>query len=192
MSEQKNQIEKKCKSASAKVQEIVPFLALALGLYFAAPQYIKDQGFVNAATKPFNSFEEFYPFYISQHADETCRRLHFIGTSLIIFYAFARDNGVFPSLLLASLMGSVAHLATKHIEHGLIEMAVMFGSFVFAMSKYSCWKRGVAILLVAYTFAWVGHFVFEHNKPATFIYPLYSLMGDFKMWFEIFSRERAF
>jgi hypothetical protein len=29
--------------------------------------------------------------------------------------------------------------------------------------------------------AWVGHFFFEHNKPATFLYPTYSLMGDFRL-----------
>ena len=29
--------------------------------------------------------------------------------------------------------------------------------------------------------AWIGHFVFEHNKPATFQHPLWSLRGDFKM-----------
>jgi hypothetical protein len=39
-------------------------------------------------------------------------------------------------------------------------------------------------MVVAYGFAWVGHFFFEKNKPATFIYPSYSLLGDFRMWFE--------
>mmetsp|Transcript_20914 Transcript_20914/g.35008 ORF Transcript_20914/g.35008 Transcript_20914/m.35008 type:complete len:104 (+) Transcript_20914:92-403(+) len=33
----------------------------------------------NAATKPYNTFEEFYPHYISEHSDQTCRRLHFVG-----------------------------------------------------------------------------------------------------------------
>jgi hypothetical protein len=27
-------------------------------------------------------FKEFYPFYLSQHADRTCRQLHFAGTTL--------------------------------------------------------------------------------------------------------------
>ncbi len=41
------------------------------------------------------------------------------------------------------------------------------------------------ILLVGYGFAWVGHFIFEKNRPATFEYPLYSFICDFKMFFDI-------
>jgi hypothetical protein len=33
-----------------------------------------------------------------------------------------------------------------------------------------------------YAFAWVGHFFVEHNRPATFKYPLWSLAADWKMW----------
>lgn len=32
---------------------------------------------------------------------------------------------------------------------------------------------------VGYGFAWVGHYFFEKNKPATFHYPFYSLASDF-------------
>ena len=35
--------------------------------------------------------------------------------------------------------------------------------------------------LLGYGPAWVGHFVFEKNRPATFKYPLYSFMGDWVM-----------
>ena len=37
-------------------------------------------------------------------------------------------------------------------------------------------------LLCGYGFAWIGHFFFEHNRPATFTHPLYSLIGDWVMF----------
>ena len=41
--------------------------------------------------------------------------------------------------------------------------------------------------LVGYGFAWVGHFVFEKNRPATFKHPFYSLLGDFRMFWDILA-----
>ena len=40
-------------------------------------------------------------------------------------------------------------------------------------------------LLSGYGFAWISHFFIEKNKPATFKYPLYSLISDYKMFVEI-------
>lgn len=90
------------------------------------------------------SFEEFYPFYLKEHSNKTCRLLHVIGTTFV----------------LALTLTSIIHL-----------------------NPY--WLLFVPI--TGYGFAWVGHFFFEKNKPATFKYPLWSLQSDFKMYFEILS-----
>jgi hypothetical protein len=41
------------------------------------------------------------------------------------------------------------------------------------------------IPVVGYGFAWVGHFFYEKNRPATFRHPLYSLLGDWVMFKDI-------
>lgn len=56
---------------------------------------------------------------------------------------------------------------------------------VLAVLGYSLITRQWQLLwllpLIGYGFAWLGHFAFEHNKPATFKYPLYSLAADWVM-----------
>lgn len=54
------------------------------------------------------------------------------------------------------------------------------------------WWYLLLIPLVGYGFAWFGHFFFEKNKPATFEYPFYSLMSDFKLFIEILAGKRKF
>ena len=47
------------------------------------------------------------------------------------------------------------------------------------------WLGLPAAVFCGYGFAWVGHFFFEKNRPATFRHPLYSLMGDWVMFKDI-------
>jgi len=95
------------------------------------------------------SFAEFYPFYLSEHSHRTCRRLHFVGSSL-----------------------------------GLVCLAVMVVTGQLQFLLYG--------LLCGYAFAWVGHFVFEKNKPASFKRPLYSFMGDWVMYKDIWTGKIPF
>lgn len=34
----------------------------------------------------FTTFSDFYPFYLSEHRDRNCRRMHFAGSSLWVMY----------------------------------------------------------------------------------------------------------
>ena len=88
------------------------------------------------------SFREFYPFYLGEHADRRCRRMHFLGSCLVI----------------ASIVAAI-------------------------LARNPRWL--VAAPLCGYGCAWLGHFVFEKNKPATFRHPVYSLMGDWVMFADI-------
>ena len=88
------------------------------------------------------SFRAFYPFYLSQHANPVCRRLHVVGTGLVS-------------------VTIVAAIATR--DPRWLWLAPLFG----------------------YGFAWIGHYVFEKNRPATFTHPLYSLIGDWVMFADV-------
>jgi len=50
------------------------------------------------------------------------------------------------------------------------------------------WLIGVAFV-AGYAFAWAGHFFFEHNRPATFKYPVYSFLGDWQLWWNVLTRK---
>ncbi len=58
-----------------------------------------------------------------------------------------------------------------------------------ALENYS-WLAGIPLL--GYGFAWVGHFFFEKNKPATFTYPFYSLASDFLLFFDLLRGKEKF
>ena len=100
-------------------------------------------------TKPFASFGEFCPFYLGEHANPVCRRLHFAGSTLTLIFLLALIVTFDPLWLLAAV-------------------------------------------ICGYGFAWIGHFFFEHNQPATFRQPLYSFMGDWRMYWQTVSRQIPF
>jgi len=64
------------------------------------------------------------------------------------------------------------HLVGTTLALGLVVAAVVAGNRWLLLGA----------LLSGYAFAWVGHFAVEHNRPATFRYPLWSLAADWKMW----------
>lgn len=62
---------------------------------------------------------------------------------------------------------------------GWLGLAVAWGNPWFVLAG----------LVNGYACAWIGHFVFEKNRPATFQYPLYSLRGDFTMLRDVLLRR---
>jgi hypothetical protein len=95
------------------------------------------------------TFQDFYPYYLAEHRHPVCRRLHFIGSLLVLITAL---------------------------------YIVLTGA----------WKLIWLLPFLGYGFAWLGHFFFEKNKPATFTYPLYSLIGDWAMFKDILTGKIKF
>ncbi|MCH8538289.1 MAG: DUF962 domain-containing protein [Alkalimonas sp.] len=98
----------------------------------------------DSAQQTFKSFKDFYPFYLQEHSNRVCRRLHVVGSTLVLIVLFS---------------------------------AVLTGNFIWL------W----ALPVIGYGFAWVGHFFFEKNKPATFKHPWYSLLGDWVMYKDVLT-----
>jgi len=67
-----------------------------------------------------------------------------------------------------------------------IGTGLFIGLLIYAIINGPLWLLAIAPLC-AYAFAWVGHFAFEKNKPATFKYPLLSLLSDFMMFYHILT-----
>ena len=99
--------------------------------------------------REYQSFKEFYLYYLTEHEKSGTRFFHFAGTSLFL--------------------GWIA-LSTVYAE----PIYILYG------------------VINAYGFAWISHFFIEKNKPATFQYPLWSLMSDFKLYYELITGKEKF
>ncbi|HEY0836882.1 MAG TPA: DUF962 domain-containing protein [Azospirillum sp.] len=64
----------------------------------------------------------------------------------------------------------------------VIGTGLALGLLGLAVVTRSAWLLPAA-LVAGYLFAWIGHFVVERNRPATFTHPLWSLVSDFRMFF---------
>lgn len=74
-----------------------------------------------------------------------------------------------------------------HFTGTLFVVAILVNA-VATGSLYQLWFLPV----FGYGFAWIGHFVFEKNRPATFKAPFYSLRGDFTMFWHLLTGRLAF
>ena len=68
---------------------------------------------------------------------------------------------------------------TRAFHYAGTSLVVLIGMAAFLTGR---WLLLLAMPVAGYAFAWVSHAAIERNRPATFTYPLWSLMADFKMW----------
>ena len=90
------------------------------------------------------------------------------------FYPFYLLEHMHPICRLLHFIGTFGVIA-------LILISILFSNKVWMYAP-----------LCGYFFAWIGHFVFEKNRPATFKYPIYSMIGDFLMFYHLLIRKEKF
>jgi hypothetical protein len=71
---------------------------------------------------------------------------------------------------------------------GTALLFVILATSIFLSNYRILWLLPV----IGYGFAWVGHFFFEKNKPATFQYPFYSLASDFILFLHLLIGKEKF
>jgi hypothetical protein len=143
-----------------------------------------ELGKYSAEKKYGANFDTFYPFYQSQHQNDMDQKLHVLASAFIILYV-SYDLRVGISLGMGQMAGLVVKDLTRFMSIGIAEFVAMMGMYIWAMTHMKQpLRKTISIPLIAYGLAWVGHFYFELNRPATFIYPSYSLLADFKSFFE--------
>ena len=69
-----------------------------------------------------------------------------------------------------------------------IGTTLVIACFIAVIVFHNFWLL-LAMPLFGYGFAWVGHFILEKNRPATFKYPFYSLGSDFVMYFHTLTGQ---
>ncbi|KWU45352.1 hypothetical protein RHOSPDRAFT_32975 [Rhodotorula sp. JG-1b] len=119
----------------------------------------------------YSTFKAFYPYYLGEHSNAICRRLHLIGTSIAV------------ATLVRAVLGMIPLLDSDPLHR--------FATLRFGQEGWKSIRRLLlGGFLQGYVWAWIGHFFFEKNKPATFKHPLYSFLGDLTLWREVMTLQR--
>lgn len=168
----------------------------AIGLHFLSNFYIVDSD-SNASIRPYSDFDDFYnSFYLKAHMNHTCRQLHFMSIAITLIMCLF-DYTILPSGILAGLVGHATMKFTMHLETAFFEELSLFLVFIAFMGKLHCEGRpadGIkqALILITVIMALTrgSHILYEHNS-ANLHYPLWSLLGDFRMWKDITTRKLA-
>ncbi len=77
-------------------------------------------------------------------------------------------------------LGELANLICRRLHFIGTSGIVVIAALVITQVLPLVWLWAIPVL--GYGFAWVGHFFFEKNRPATFKYPFYSFLGDWVMY----------
>lgn len=80
---------------------------------------------------------------------------------------------------------SRARTRILHAIGSILALACIAGAFFVSPWLF------LAAPLIGYSFAWYAHFFVEHNKPATFGHPFYSLAADYVMLWKMLTGRMA-
>ncbi|QQV03621.1 MULTISPECIES: DUF962 domain-containing protein [Chryseobacterium] len=71
---------------------------------------------------------------------------------------------------------------------GTFLVLLVIGYVIYSGKERFLWY----VPIFGYGFAWLSHAMIEKNSPATFRYPLWSLISDFRLFFELLTGKQKF
>ena len=148
--------------------------------------------------RQYSDFASFWPLYVNQHSLPATKLIHAVGTTVAMASVIAIHGGKkFGRLALGLTAGlSLALCAadmTASFATGLPEAVIMALLVVACARAFSGLRAGTILKTfgIGYLFAWVGHFFVEKNRPATFLHPTFSLLGDFQLLWQLVTNQLA-
>eukprot|EP01084_Bolivina_argentea_P146514 256515_1 len=122
-----------------------------------------------SSNKPYQTIESFYPYYLEEHKDPNSQKMHILGSTLLVLIALIKPEVAITGFI-AVLSGYITFPAFRGLDDGVMEALVVLFMVAFISHLNGIKKYAVLCLLISYGCAWFGHFYFEKNTPATFVY----------------------
>jgi hypothetical protein len=189
-----NQNNRKNNNDDFPIMKYSILFAFSLSIYLMcneASKLMKD-----VSPNKFMKFSQYYASYPSQHTNYISCMLHILQIVIFTLYIMLSRYGqrMASSLLPAVIIGLGVGSVTKKFDHGWIEIGCMLSMYIISLrltlGTWTSIVHGLLMLIILQLFPIIGHLIYEKNIPDNTIHYSYNILGDFKYFFDILTKNK--